>query len=208
MSRSHGSLGKIFERTRPNASKTRRGRGGESSSITFVVVHFTRQFDVGVKSQRCVIHPLARLSECRTCTSHVVPPSQFFFFQLDALGGMLSQLSSAIVTHPAAVPAAPGCVPRGQLALLDADMRKLIDRSACLVEPVVVERVLFSSLPCSCKPAPGTSSAASSRCSRMSPSRGLVEGLVLLRAAHSELLLSLHCDCTSHLGYSACLVIG
>ena len=68
-------------------------------------------------------------------------------------------------------------------ALLDADMRILIDRSACLVEPVVVERVLFSSLPCSCKPAPNTSSAASGRCSRISPSRGLVKGLVLLRAA-------------------------
>ena len=32
-----------------------------------------------------------------------------------------------------------GCVPRGQRALLDADMFELIDRSACLVEPVVVE---------------------------------------------------------------------
>ena len=32
-----------------------------------------------------------------------------------------------------------GCVPRGQRALLDADMLELIDRSACLVEPVSVE---------------------------------------------------------------------
>ena len=31
------------------------------------------------------------------------------------------------------------CVPRGQRALLDADMLELIDRSACLVEPVSVE---------------------------------------------------------------------
>ena len=79
-----------------------------------------------------------------------------------------------------------GCVPRGQRALLDADMLELIDRSACLVEPVSVEScapllvlVLF--------PAASTSSAASGRCSRSPPPRGLVEGLLLpessLRAA-------------------------
>ena len=79
-----------------------------------------------------------------------------------------------------------GCVPRGQRALLDADMLELIDRSACLVEPVSVEScapplvlVLF--------PAASMSSAASGRCSRMSFPRGLVEGLLLpessLRAA-------------------------
>ena len=39
----------------------------------------------------------------------------------------------------AAVAAAVSCVPRGQRALLDADMLELIDRSACLVELVVVE---------------------------------------------------------------------
>ena len=38
----------------------------------------------------------------------------------------------------AAVRAACGCVPRGQRALLDADMNALIDRSSCLVEPVLV----------------------------------------------------------------------
>ena len=33
----------------------------------------------------------------------------------------------------------PGCtLPHGQWALLDADMLELIDRSACLVEPVLV----------------------------------------------------------------------
>ena len=68
---------------------------------------------------------------------------------------------------PAAVPAAYGCLPRGQWVPLDAEMFELIDRTSCLVEPVVVERVLFSSLSCSRKPAPGTSSAASSRCSRI-----------------------------------------
>ena len=39
--------------------------------------------------------------------------------------------------------------------------------------------------------APGTSSTASGRCSRSFPSRGFEEGLVLPRAAHPELLLSL-----------------
>ena len=60
-----------------------------------------------------------------------------------------------------------GCVPRGQWALLDADMPKLIDRSACLVEPVVVES-LCSSRACAV-PALSTSSAASGRCSRLYP---------------------------------------
>ena len=39
----------------------------------------------------------------------------------------------------AAVAAAADCVPRGQRALLDADMLELIDRSACLAEVVSVE---------------------------------------------------------------------
>ena len=60
-----------------------------------------------------------------------------------------------------------GYVPRGQWALLDADMPKLIDRSACLVEPVVVES-LCSSRACAV-PALSTSSAASGRCSRLYP---------------------------------------
>ena len=41
---------------------------------------------------------------------------------------------------PAAVPAAYGCVPRGQWPLLDADMFELIDRSSCLVEPAALTR--------------------------------------------------------------------
>ena len=38
----------------------------------------------------------------------------------------------------------------GQWAFLDADMLLLIDQSACLVEPAVVE--LFCSFPCLCLP--------------------------------------------------------
>ena len=53
-----------------------------------------------------------------------------------------------------------------------------------LVEP-------FCSYPCSRKPAPGTSSAASGRCSRIYPSRGLEESLVL-----PELLIP-SCSCRS-----------
>ena len=64
-------------------------------------------------------------------------------------------------------------------------MLELIDRSTCLVEPVTVG-VLCSSRACAV-PAASTSSAASGRCSRVSPPRGLVEGLLLpscsLRAA-------------------------
>ena len=155
------------------------------------------QFGVGVKSQRCVIHRGLRVRSA-------------------SASGLQHRRSKRVVTtlecdrHSSrSCPCCAWlCVSWSAGTSRRRHVRKLIDRSACLVEPVVVERVLFSSLPCSCKPAPSTSSAASSRCSRMSPSRGLVERLVLLRAAHSELLLSLHCDCTSHLGYSACLVIG
>ena len=42
----------------------------------------------------------------------------------------------------AAVAAASGYVPRGQRALLDTDMHVLIDRSTCLVEPVVGRVIL------------------------------------------------------------------
>ena len=75
----------------------------------------------------------------------------------------------------AAVAAAFGCVPRGQRALLDADMLELIDRSACLVEPVTVEScappVLVLS-PQQARPTPRPVVA------HEYPSRGLVEGLV------------------------------
>ena len=42
------------------------------------------------------------------------------------------------VRPSAAVAAALGCVPRGQWALLDADILAVADKSACLVEPVLV----------------------------------------------------------------------
>ena len=72
----------------------------------------------------------------------------------------------------AAVAAAFGCVPRGQRALLDADMFELIDRSTCLVEPVTVEScappVLVLS-PQQARPAPRPVAARD-----CTPSRGLV----------------------------------
>ena len=79
--------------------------------------------------------------------------------------GLQSRRSS--VRLSAAVAAAFGYVPRGQRALLDADMLELIDRSTCLVEPVTVG-VLCSSRACAV-PAASTSSAASGRCSRLYP---------------------------------------
>ena len=89
-----------------------------------------------------------------------------------------------------------GCVPRGQRALLDADMLELMNLSACQVEPVVVESCAPSVLVLS--PTASTSSAASGRCSRMSFPRGLVEGLLLpessLRAAPVALLRLLLLD--------------
>ena len=59
-----------------------------------------------------------------------------------------------------------GCVPRGQRALLDADMLELIDRSACLVEPVVVVESCAPPLVLVLSPAASTSSAASRPCGR------------------------------------------
>ena len=93
--------------------------------------------------------------------------------------------AEALLRVSAAVAAAYGRVPRGQWELLDANMLELIDRSACLVEPVLVGN------PCSRKPAPGTSQRRVRRCSRISPSRGLEEGLVL-----PELLIP-SCSCRS-----------
>ena len=46
--------------------------------------------------------------------------------------------AEALMRLSAAVAAAYGRVPRGQWAPLDADMLESIDRSACLVEPVLV----------------------------------------------------------------------
>ena len=98
-----------------------------------------------------------------------------------------------------------GCVLRGQRALLDADTLELIDRFTCLVEPVSVESCVPSVLVLS--PAASTSSAASSRCSRMSFPRGLVEGLLL---PESSLLAALvvHCDsCSWMIGTFLCSVL-
>ena len=72
----------------------------------------------------------------------------------------------------AAVAAAVSCVPRGQRALLDADMLELIDRSACLVELIVVESCAPPVLVLSPQQA-----RPSGRCSRIPPPRGLVERL-------------------------------
>ena len=95
----------------------------------------------------------------------------------------------------AAVAAAVSCVPRGQRALLDADMLELIDRSTCLVELVVVE---------SCTPPVLVLSPQQARtvprpvAARGFPLREALWKVFLLPwAAHSELLLSLHCDSCS-----------
>ena len=89
----------------------------------------------------------------------------------------------------AALAAALGCVPHGQWALLDADMLVMIDRSARLVELALVGRAFFALSGACASIHAGTSSAASGGCLRISPSRSLVEGLVLFRVAHPELLL-------------------
>ena len=106
----------------------------------------------------------------------------------------------------AAVAAALGCVPHGQWALLDADMLVMIDRSACLVELVLVGRALFALSGACGSLRASTSGAASGGCLRISPSGGLVEGLVLLRVAQPELLLSspFRSGCSSRPGPRSC----
>ena len=99
---------------------------------------------------------------CSGSSSSRRHPSQVISLSTDAIVVWLSP-----VRLSAAVAAAFGCVPRGQRALLDADMLELIDRSTCLVEPVTVG-VLCSSRACAA-PAASTSSAASGRCSRLYP---------------------------------------
>ena len=93
----------------------------------------------------------------------------------------------------AAVAVAVGCVPRGQRALLDADMLELIDRSACLVELDTVESCAPSVLvlyPQQARPEPLPSLLANS------PPRGLVEGLLL----PGLLVPSCSCHFTATLG--------
>ena len=83
----------------------------------------------------------------------------------------------AVLSHSTA---ASGCAPRDQRALLDVDMNALIDPSSCLVD-------VLASLLVPVQSAPSTSSAASGRCSRISPSRGLVKALCS-QGARSESL--------------------
>ena len=85
----------------------------------------------------------------RSCSSCVLPWSGCVRFGLrGALPPKLSELrlsSHECVRHsfPQLSTLRFGCVPRGQWAPLDADMFELIDRSSCLVEPVVVGRAIL-----------------------------------------------------------------
>ena len=83
------------------------------------------------------------------------------------------------------------CVPRGHRALLDADMLELIDRSACLVEPVTVSHVL---LPCLFCPRSKHVQRRVRSLLANSPSARPCGRSSAPWAARSELLLSLHCD--------------
>ena len=96
----------------------------------------------------------------------------------------------------AAVAAAVGCVPRGQRALLDADMLELIDRSACLVEPVVCGVLCSSSRACAVTRSKHVQRRVRSLLANSASARPCGRSFAPW-AAHSELLLSLHCDSCS-----------
>ena len=89
--------------------------------------------------------------------------------------------------HSAAVAAAFGCVPRGQWALLEADMNALIDRSSCLVEPVLVGgvRLLF---PVLVQAAPSPYPAQRPVAARENPHREAMWKVLCSRDARSESL--------------------
>ena len=89
---------------------------------------------------------------------------------------------------PQLVAAALGHVPHGQWALLDADMPLLIDRSACLVEPVAVKLLAPPVLVLSPQQALPTPRPVAAHETRREASLSRV--LPLFRAAHSELPLS------------------
>ena len=96
--------------------------------------------------------------------------------------------AEALLRLSAAVAAALGHVPHGQWALLDADMPLLIDRSACLVEPVAVKLLAPPVLVLSPQQALPTPRPVAAHETRREASLSKV--LPLFRAAHSELPLS------------------
>ena len=166
------------------ASKVCIANGELYLSSGFALLGLPRSSMVVLPSPPGFVPEVIRLG-CSGSSSSRRHPSQVISLSTDAIVVWLSPLRPPGCTPAeaqslrlfAAVAAVVGCVPRGQRALLDADMLELIERSACLVEPVAVE---------SCAPpvlvlshAASTSSVASSRCSRMSFPRGLVEGLML-----------------------------
>ena len=136
--------------------------------------------------------PLVRPSLCSASRDRalVCPGSSYFRFGLRAAVPPKLCLRVHTTLVPAAVPAAYGCVPRGQWAPLDADMFELIDRSSCLVEPVVVGKAILL-LPVLAQTCTQHVQRRVRPLLAKYPSRGLEEGLVLL-----ELLIP-SCSCRS-----------
>ena len=133
----------------------------------------------------------------RVCSEHLRVGRSWFVAMVwlspASASGVHSRRSSVVATLRSCRRC--GCVPRGQRALLDADMLELIDRSACLVEPVAVEScapppVLVLS-PQQARPAPRPVAA------REFPLREALWNVFCSLRAYSELLLSLHCDSCS-----------
>ena len=118
--------------------------------------------------------------------------------------GLQSRRSSVVAT-PRSCRCCGWLCACGQRALLDADMLELIDRSACLVEPVVVESCAPSVLvlyPQQARPAPRPVAA------RECPFREALWKVFCSLRAHSELLLSLHCDsCSWMIGTFLCFIM-
>ena len=155
------------------------------------LAHRCAGWSAGLTSATCVPS-----SHCawRSITRH---PAQVANLSTDATVlrvfrlGLLVAIPPKLCCDSAAVAAALGHVPHGQWALLDADMPLLIDRSACLVEPVAVELLAPPVLVLSPQQALPTPRPVATHETHREASLSKV--LLLLRAAHSELLLSPRC---------------
>ena len=163
-----------------------------------------RQCDALVSARHWLTRRAVRSSHVPCCSwsDGLTTPGQLAILSTDVVVLCVFRFGLWVALPPklsrcdssAAVAAAFGCVPRGQWALLDADVFALIDGSSCLLEPLLVGIALLI-FPVLVQAAPGSSSAATGRCSRISPSRGLVEGLVVPRSSFREPLCCCCCCC-------------
>ena len=123
-------------------------------SSGFALLGFPRSFTVVLSSPPGLVPEVIPCRRsARVCSEHLRVVRSWFVAMVwlspASASGLQSRRSSVVATLRSCRRC--GCVPRGQRALLDADMLELIDQSACLVEPVSCG-VLCSSRACAVTP--------------------------------------------------------